>query len=146
MNELFRKLQDGDLLGLLMYGEARGEGLLGQVAVGCVVRNRVRKSGKPYSDVILQPYQFSCFNTNDPNRSILEKIAQAIVDGKDPQETSGIFQQCRWLAYGVINKSILDVTFGATHYFANTINKPSWANNMIETIRIGGHIFLKEKV
>lgn len=51
------------LMGLCVYGEARGESVLGQIAVTEIVHNRFQR-GKydTIEDVLLQPLQFSCFN------------------------------------------------------------------------------------
>ena len=54
-------LSDHELLSALIYCEAGGEPYEGQVAVGCVVMNRVRSSAFPnsVSGVIYQSGQFS---------------------------------------------------------------------------------------
>ena len=36
--------KDRDILGRTLWGEARGEGFAGQVAVACVIRNRVNEA------------------------------------------------------------------------------------------------------
>ena len=59
-----------ELVGLTLYGEARGEPIEGIVAVGCVIRNRVKFEGSFYA-VCLKPRQFSCWNQDDPNYSVL---------------------------------------------------------------------------
>lgn len=57
------KVQYPVILGLLIYGEARGEGVIGQIAVGEVVLNRIQKDKENMlEDVCLKPLQFSCFN------------------------------------------------------------------------------------
>ena len=57
------KLDYPVLLGLCVYGEARGESALGQIAVSEVVFNRFDKSNKTIIEqILLQPLQFSCFN------------------------------------------------------------------------------------
>ena len=68
--------QDVDVLARTIWGEARGEGFAGQVAVGWAIRNRVEadlgNDGKPdwwgegYVGVCKAPWQFSCWNKNDP--------------------------------------------------------------------------------
>ena len=51
------------LLGLCVYGEARGESVLGQIAVSEVVFNRYDDSSKTIIEqILLRPLQFSCFN------------------------------------------------------------------------------------
>ena len=122
------------LLAVCMYGEAASESYLGKFAVGCVVRNRVLTPGwwgDSYRRVILAPWQFSCFNEGAPTLKMMRapkgdawadclKAAQAILDGEP------------------------DVTAGATHYFAEYIKKPEWANRMVKTAKIGRHEFYNE--
>jgi len=64
-----------DVLTRTVYGEARGESEDGQAAVAWVIQNRVAKGrahmSKTIKDVCLQPKQFSCWNSNNPNRKLL---------------------------------------------------------------------------
>jgi N-acetylmuramoyl-L-alanine amidase len=53
-----------------IYGEARGENYITQELIAWVIRNRKEKGGwygDSYSKVCLKPYQFSCWNRDDPN-------------------------------------------------------------------------------
>ncbi len=64
------RLTEPQLLARCIWGEARGEPIQGKLAVAHVVLNRVKAQsyyGKTIRDVILKPWQFSCFNENDPN-------------------------------------------------------------------------------
>lgn len=80
------------LLALALYGEARGEGIIAQIAVGEVVLNRyqVRKA-VVLEDILLQKKQFACFNRGDKSLdnaiqepfSVVSQfcvLAQSIVD------------------------------------------------------------------
>ncbi|MCQ3000445.1 cell wall hydrolase [Pseudomonas syringae] len=138
--------KDRDILARTLWGEARGEGLNGQIAVAWTIRNRVdmdlNNDGKPdwwgegYSGVCLKAYQFSCWNKNDPNYVFLSgarqipfrELAQAriaadlVIDGKQP-----------------------DPTGGATHYYATSMPKaPAWAGEAKQTMKLGHHIFFKD--
>lgn len=131
MADVFDTMPDVDLLARLIYGEARGEGAMGKLAVACVAMNRAAKPGwwgRTLKEVILKPYQFSCFNAE--YRDIL--IAP----------TGAIWDVCRSVASGVISGITVDPTNGATHFYADTIAAPSWAASMVETAHIGHHIFL----
>jgi N-acetylmuramoyl-L-alanine amidase len=142
---LFGKLTDGDLLGLLLYLEGRGEPIDGRIAIGSSVRNRVNASeSKSYFAIITAPNQFSCLNSNDPNYSIGVKLAESFADNKMPEDLTRKLQECRWIAFGIVNGSILDNTKGANHYYNPKVCNPSWAKDMAITVRIGNHIFLKE--
>ncbi|MFT8135469.1 hypothetical protein ACMYLZ_23150, partial [Salmonella enterica subsp. enterica serovar Enteritidis] len=69
--------KDRDILARTLWGEARGEGQAGQIAVAWTIRNRVfdgkAKSwwGEGYAGVGLKPGRFSCWNKNDPNYAYL---------------------------------------------------------------------------
>jgi spore germination cell wall hydrolase CwlJ-like protein len=134
-------LDDVTLLALLVYGEARGEPIEGQVAVACVVRNRVKQSNKPWQDVMLQPLQFSCFNSDDPN---LQKI---LALAEKPELGGRILQQCRWVAEGVYGELILDNTGGATHYVTHPLytspKAPEWVHELQFCGAVGRHVFLR---
>jgi len=64
---------DRDILARTLWGEARGESLAGQIAVAWTIRNRVNDGnakswwGEGYTGVCQKPYQFSCWNSTDPN-------------------------------------------------------------------------------
>lgn len=121
-----------DYMARTIYGEARGEGARGMQAVGNVIMNRVKAAGwygASIKDVCLKPYQFSCWNENDPNRT---KIINA---------TAAQLKQARTIAEKVISGELPDITGGATHYYANTIAAPYWTKSMKKTATIGNHIF-----
>ena len=58
-----------------IYGEARGQGIFDRLLVGAVIRERTLRPGwwgKDWITVCKAPWQFSCWNENDVNRSRLE--------------------------------------------------------------------------
>lgn len=114
-----------------IYGEARGEGERGMHAVANVIMNRVKKGGwygASVKDVVLKPYQFSCWNANDPNRSI-------ILNATEQQ-----LAQATAIAKRAIAGNLPDITGGAINYHAKSVN-PYWAASMTKTATIGNHIF-----
>ncbi len=135
---------DALTLARTLYGEARGEPQTGKVAVAWVIRNRVERPafvgsllGQPgaVSHVCLAPWQFSCWNNNDPNRPLLLNLQS--------NQCPGEFA----IAGSVLEGSAPDPTNGADHY--HTINQPVWAQSwppewaphMVEVARFGGHVF-----
>ncbi len=61
---------------LTIFCEARGEPYPGKLAVARVIRNRVSGNwARDAAGVVLQPYQFSCWNTQDPNRIVASRMA-----------------------------------------------------------------------
>ena len=140
---LFRLLKKGyDMtenqqlyLAKTLWGEARGEGTKGMQAVANVVINRVQKGGwygASVKDVVLKPYQFSCWNTTDVNRAQLDNLTI------DDLKKSGAWD----ISEKAINNELPDITDGAINYHAKSVN-PSWAKSMTKTVQIGNHIFYK---
>lgn len=134
--------KDRDILARTLWGEARGEGFDGQIAVAWTIRNRVfdgkDKSwwGEGYAGVCLKPWQFSCWNQNDPN--------YAYLSGAKPIPAAQ-FAQAQRAADQVMSGSIPDPTGGATHYYATTMPKaPAWAAKAKQTLRLGRHVFFKD--
>jgi N-acetylmuramoyl-L-alanine amidase len=130
---------DIDVMARTIMGEARGESEQGKIAVGWVILNRA-KSGKWFGGngdiftVCRKPFQFSCWNIGDPNRSI---IINAKVGDPD-------FDKCLSSAKKVLSGSIADPTDEATHYVANYIVAPSWTHPPSKlTVKIGVHNFYK---
>ncbi|MGN1091616.1 MAG: cell wall hydrolase [Alphaproteobacteria bacterium] len=129
------KEKEIDLMARTMWGEARGEGIRGMQAVANVIMNRVnagRWYGRTVEDVVLKPYQFSCWNANDPNLPKLKSVNE-----KDTQ-----FSNAKGLARLAYEDNLVDITGGATHYHAAGIT-PYWANAMNKTAVIGNHAFYK---
>jgi N-acetylmuramoyl-L-alanine amidase len=123
-------LTDTQLLALLLHGEARGESPAGMVAVAHVVLNRYGKRtwyGSTIRSVILKPWQFSYFNE-------LKTLPQ-------------VDKVCSVIADLVMGGYTVDASKGATHYWSRTMlsTPPQWAVNMVETVRLGGHVFCKVK-
>ena len=116
------------LLALAVYLEARGEGAIGQAAVVHVVRNRVLDPRWPNSirGVLLQPWQFSCFND---------------WDGTVPD--AFVTQKATWVSRVIAAWRMRDVTDGATHYHADYV-APRWAQAMVHTVTYGRHIFYRD--
>ena len=80
---------DVALLARLIYGEARGESYVGQVAVGAVVMNRIRSSSFPntISGVIYQKYAFTAVSDGQINLTpdaTAKKAAKDAMNGWDP--------------------------------------------------------------
>lgn len=113
--------------------EASGEGEDGELAVAFVLVNRVKTGrwGDNFASVVLAPRQFSCWNTDDPNRFRLARMSN---DHPDLQA-----------AAAALNKALggsPDPTLGATHYYAVSMPAPpGWATTAHFLIQIGKHRF-----
>lgn len=114
---------DVQLLARLIYGEARGESYVGQVAVGAVVMNRIRSSSFPntMSGVIYQRYAFTAVDDGQinltPNQTA-KKAAQDAMNGWDP-------------------------SYGALYYYNPKTATSSWIFSRQTTVTIGNHVFAK---
>lgn len=136
--EIRTGLSELQVLALTAWAEARGDNREGgssleeRVAVLCVIRNRVQRSGGvlSYKAVCLAPRQFSCWNPGeDANHMALMALAERVLDGdaEDP-----LYTETLWLAHGVRDGAILDRTGRATYYYAPLAmvppgRVPSWA-------------------
>lgn len=135
---------DLDILAKTIYGEARGEGALGREAVACTIINRWQSDkwfGAPSIALVCQkPWQFSCWNKDDPNLAKMEALT--LLDAT--------FRDCIGIALTVIANSSdarwagRDKSRGATHYFADTIAAPKWAGGKKPCAIIGHHKFFKD--
>ncbi len=114
---------DVQLLARLIYGEARGESYVGQVAVGAVVMNRIKSSSFPntMSGVIYQRYAFTAVDDGQINltpSATAKKAALDAMNGWDP-------------------------TYGAVYYYNPVTATSSWIFSRKTTVTIGNHVFAK---
>lgn len=110
-----------------------------QIAVANVIMNRVHRPGwwgRSVIQVCLWPLQFSCWN-DAYRRRIIE------VDLADDRYTWFLL-----VAEKAINNTLDIVVPGATHYYADYITAPSWADSdgPLEFLaKIGSHLFYRPK-
>jgi N-acetylmuramoyl-L-alanine amidase len=130
-------IDDQDILARTIWGEARGEGATGMHAVANVITNRVNNPkwwGNSFRSVCLYPYQFSCWNKNDPNRAKILAVTNYDVNYFDAVN----------IATAAINGNLSDITNGALNYYAKGSPMPVWAENATPCAEIGNHIFFGE--
>lgn len=119
-----------EIVAITILAEARGEGKSGMYAVACVMSQRMKERKKTSAQVCLQPYQFSCWNKNDPQRPHLRKLLKhklapyAMALAKDIKS--------------------LDLTFTAkaNHYHTKRVS-PYWSKGKRPVKIIGNHLFFK---
>ena len=126
---------DLDVATRTLYGEARGEPLEGQQAVAWVLRTRATwpKSvwwGEGLAGVCQKPWQFSCWNARDPNRSKLLALSD-----EDPE-----YQALYAVVESVMMGEVDDPTGGATHYEVVGTGA-AWAAGRTPSRIIGRHAF-----
>jgi spore germination cell wall hydrolase CwlJ-like protein len=139
-NKKIESLSELELITLCVYGEARNQGLDGMLAVASVILNRSKKPswwGSDIKSVILKPWQFSCFNENDPNRKTLENIA---MDFQDSLKRLSTLRHCYWIARGLMEGFLSSNVGSATHYHTRQV-KPDWKDKLQKITQVGDHIF-----
>jgi N-acetylmuramoyl-L-alanine amidase len=138
---------DTEVVARTLFGEARGEGKQGMVAVACVIYNRAviagdyeDDHGMPhplYGDGSLAsackaPLQFSCWNAGDPNRALIERVT----------ESEPIFLVAVGIGTDAENDQLDDITNGATHYCDKRMPlPPAWAKGKTPCFALGNHLF-----
>jgi hypothetical protein len=126
---------------LTVLMEAGGEPRRGKLGVAYVLVNRMH-AGRSMTDVILDPWDFSCWNTDSPTRMNLDKADDALyaeclscvlaaMFGLETDPTSG--------AYFYMNKDVVIATAGKL---------PAWWDSDTihdSEITIGHHSFRGKK-
>ena len=126
-----------------IYHEANNQAMLGQIAVGQVVMNRVEDSRFPDTvcEVVKQAVTYK--GTDKP---VLHKCQFSwYCDGKKDEPNYDSKSWSKALKYAVVvlgGDITLDFTDGATHYHATYV-RPAWAKTKTRTTRIDRHIFYR---
>lgn len=128
-----------DVIARTLWGEARSQGATGMHAVCNVIQNRARNPGwwgHDLRSVCLSPWQFSCWNANDPQAA---KMRGPINDDA--------FTTATELAERAVANMLADLTDGADHYYSEAIKPPSWTYGREPTFVCGEkgsrHFFYK---
>ena len=136
-NEIFCMAQN-------IYFEAGNQPLAGKVAVGQVVLNRLKHSSYPGTmcDVIYQAqWKENWLGNMQPVRNKCQ--FSWFCDGKsDEPEISPTWYESLEIARDIVQGAYPDITEGATHYHADSVN-PYWADDLNQTVIINNHIFYK---
>lgn len=128
-------LEDLLVMSRTVYGEARGETVEGKRAVAHVLINRWKKRHRKESTLIgvcTEPYQFSAWNENDPNR---DKLQAVTVEDE-------VFRTCMIACLLALNDHD-DMTEGSQFYHTLAI-KPDWAKGKEAATIIGNHVFYND--
>jgi len=118
------------------WAEARGEGASGMHAVLNVIANRAKQPGwwgRDANSVCLSPWQFSCWNENDPNRELA-----AAVTTKDQQFVTALMLNALRM-----RGALVDISNGANSYYAAGTPEPAWAKGRYSCAKIGRHLFFR---
>ena len=117
-----------------LYFEARGESLVGQVAVAEVILNRVDSKSYPSSVCgVIQQGQ------STRNGCQFSFICDGKVEHIGDREA---FEELGKVAWVMLQGKPRILTGKATHYHAASV-LPRWARRLVRTARIGDHIFYR---
>lgn len=137
-------LTPAQVVGMTIWAEARAEPIEGEVAVGCVIRNRLlrpKRFAETWAGVCLAKWQFSCWipQGGEKNYQMLMARCEASLGGVQPWP-----RQQLWIAEGIINGAIEDRVSGADHYFASWMKVwPAWAKGLEPVAVLGVHRFYR---
>ena len=133
------RVSDIDWMAMTIKMEAGGECYPGKLAVAYTIKNRSAKTGRSISDVVLDPWDFSAWNTDSRGRLHLDAPADLAV-----------WWECYKAACSAYFQIEDDPTQGGTHYLNVELTKkirggtlPSWYDESKVMTVIGLHTFLK---
>lgn len=131
-----RLIPDDAIAVATIWAEARGEPVEGMIAVGEVILERMRRkfmSNGTLVGTVFRPYQWSCWNTTDPNRIKALQI--------DDTTTSVTAAKEAWEKA----KAGSRIAEGAVFYLNESIVHPlpSWAKASNRVATIGRHTFYR---
>jgi spore germination cell wall hydrolase CwlJ-like protein len=131
---------DARWMALTMWGEARGGGEEAMRAVGHVIDNRRRAGihGAYVTDTVSEAFQFSCWNTDDPNREAMMNIDALRPGSRDHRQ----WLLAKRIADEIMSGHSADPTDGALFYHSVDV-APRWSEGVVPVREIGGHLFFR---
>ena len=123
-----------------IYFEAALESTAGKLAVAQVTMNRVNSARYP-NTVCKVVYQGRHYKSGLPVKNRCQ--FSWYCDGKlDVPHGGSMWRDSNDIAmYVLTTPSLIDITDGATHYHADYISSPRWADPKRKTVEIDTHIF-----
>ena len=125
-----------------IWGEARGEGYSGMQSVANVIMNRyaaaqasvakAQQFGGTVEDICKKPYQFSAWNTSDPNFAKMLEVT----------DNNAQFRTALDIAERALRGTLPDITGGADHYHTQAVS-PSWSRGQTVIAQVGSHNFFR---
>jgi spore germination cell wall hydrolase CwlJ-like protein len=151
-----------------IYFEGRAEPLMGKVAIGHVVMNRVASDRHPNTicEVVHEGPHRESWKTRGKAVADKERIFYPIrnkcdfswycdgekdiiwvsyMDGTPIEANATAWRDSIHMALLVMHGEIKDNTGGADHYYNYHISSPYWVGAMTHTVYHGNHRFMKEK-
>jgi spore germination cell wall hydrolase CwlJ-like protein len=126
----FDSVLDKEVIAATLILEAGGERTPGAMeAVYEVIHRRAQNRNRTERQIVLQRLQFSCWNNVERRMNLLEHAKR----------------HRRWNeALNIVNSPVTNLTGGADHYHATSVNPP-WSRNMTKTTQIGNHLFYRSR-
>ncbi len=125
-----------EVLALTLWGEAAGRPVRAIEGLAALVMNRARAAvphwGPGVAGVCRAPFQFPCWNRNDPRHAALLEVPPG----------DGALAICRRVAARAVAGALPDPTGGATHVHDATA-LPGWAVGRAASAEIGGFCFYR---
>ena len=120
-------------LAVTVLQEAGGEPYEGKLGVAWSIINRCRTKSLRVPEIVLAPWQYSCFNTNSPTRRLVVTRHQ------------GTWNECMRAAEAAYKGLEPDPTHGSTHYLRPDVlpKLPSWYQPKLVRAALGKHRFLQ---
>jgi spore germination cell wall hydrolase CwlJ-like protein len=126
-----------------IFYEAATESTAGKLAVAQVTLNRVKSSRFP-NTVCEVVYEGPTYRSGLPKRDRCQFSWYCDGKGDDPKEGRLWSASVKLAKHGFRYKeNMVDITDGATHYHANYIANPRWADRTKVTTSIDQHIFYR---
>ena len=124
------------ILRLCLWAEARGEPVIGRLAILYVLENRAIHRGSTLKTEVLRPRQFSSFNDDDPNRPLLLDAHTS-----DRAGWAAVDAICSLYESHATNNPVAD----STHYYRFDMeHPPTWGRGNTgwkERMVLGHHVF-----
>lgn len=149
---MIEALSDTAIVGITIWGEARGERIEGRFAIANVLKNRLKAGrwGRTYRSVALAPKQFSCWNlgTDLNSKRVLDAVRLLTQAPDPPVPAWTTLRECLWIADGLMWAKFATNVGGSTHYYAPAAmvppgRIPDWAVNLEPVAVIGSHRFFE---
>ncbi|MEM9044150.1 MAG: cell wall hydrolase [Pseudomonadota bacterium] len=118
-----------------LYFEARGESLVGQVAVAEVILNRV--DSRRYPDSVCGVIR------QGENRGKGCQFSYRCDGKSDAMSEKGARKQVGQVAWVMLKGKPRILTGDATHYHTTAV-RPRWSKKLVKTARIGDHVFYRK--
>jgi N-acetylmuramoyl-L-alanine amidase len=145
--EIKTRLSELHAVALTLWGEARSEPIEGIVGVANVIRNRKEHDKWGWKIIVHKKAQFSCWASvgGEANHLRVMSMAVRLLAGEEIDDDD--WQECLWVAEGLIAGRLRDNTRGSRHYMTLALfrtNPPAWVKGHKPVAEAGNHCFFND--